>query len=86
MSEEVKQTPLESENAQAQPQTVETPVSNGKETPFQPGQVVKLEDLEAMQSSSDVDDDKLKEMFEKSFEKFKQEEIVSGNILDPRNC
>ncbi len=82
MSDEVKQNPLESENTQAQPQTVAPPASNGSEEPYQPGQVVKLEDLQEMDSTTDVDDDKLKEMFEKSFEKFKQEDIVSGNIIE----
>ncbi|RMF60745.1 MAG: 30S ribosomal protein S1 [Calditrichaeota bacterium] len=50
------------------------------EFPFQPGQVVKADELE--QLLPEEHDEELEKLFEQSFEKFKEEEIITGKILE----
>ncbi|MCB0285701.1 MAG: 30S ribosomal protein S1 [Calditrichaeota bacterium] len=64
----------------------QTPANSGKKAddglPFQPGQVVKLEDLDKIMSEAEHDRKELQDMYDESFSQFKQEEIVKGKILD----
>ena len=83
MSEDVKQ--AQSETADVQ---VETPApaavaqDDSTDAPFKAGQVVKLEDLDKFMAETEEDQSELMSLYEASFEKFKQEDIVSGNILE----
>jgi small subunit ribosomal protein S1 len=79
MSEEVKQQQLDTEDVQ-----VETPSPEGenKEAGFKPGQVVKLEEIDKVMNSVSEEYEKLSNLYAQSFEKFKEEDIVSGNITE----
>ena len=83
MSDDVKQQQLETEDVQAEtPSVEETQPAGTKEGGFQPGQVVKLEDLEAMMASEEDDPSFLMNLYEQSFEKFKEDDIVKGTIAE----
>ncbi|MCB0302563.1 MAG: 30S ribosomal protein S1 [Calditrichaeota bacterium] len=83
MSDDVKQQQLETEDVQAEtPSAEETQPAGTKEGGFQPGQVVKLEDLEAMMASEEDDPSFLMNLYEQSFEKFKEDDIVKGTIAE----
>ncbi len=65
----------------------QTPEVENTETPqelsgIQPGQVVKLEELEKLMSQVDPEDEELRQLYEESFKRVKQEDIVMGRILD----
>ncbi len=85
MSEEVKQNQAGATDASVEtPTPEESPASTSIDTdvPFQPGQVVKLEDLEKIDQKTSADEDELLALYDKSFERFKQEDIVRGTILE----
>lgn len=83
MSDDVKQQQLDTEDVQAEtPSAEETQPAGTKEGGFKPGQVVKLEDLEAMMASEAEDPSKLMDLYEQSFEKFKEDDIVKGTIAE----
>ena len=67
-----------------QPQTPEVE-NTAEETQelggIQPGQVVKLEELEKLMSQVDPEDEELRRMYDESFQRVKQEDIVMGRIL-----
>ncbi|MGH1363378.1 MAG: 30S ribosomal protein S1 [Calditrichia bacterium] len=81
---EVKQEELENKEVQAETPAAAAPVatSDDHDGPFQPGQVIKLEDLDRMMAEADPGDDELLALYEKSFEKLNKEDIVTGNILE----
>jgi small subunit ribosomal protein S1 len=79
MSEEVKQQQLETGDVQAETLSSE---EEGKEVEFKPGQVVKLEDIEKVMNSESEEHEELTNLYAKSFEKFKEEDIVSGKIVE----
>lgn len=80
MSDEVKQEQAETTEVQAETQAVEAVATEGG---FTPGQVVKLEDLERlMAEESGGQSAELMALYDKSFERFKEEEIVSGQISE----
>jgi len=68
-----------------QPQTPEVE-NTAEETQelggIQPGQVVKLEELEKLMSQVDPEDEELRRMYDESFQRVKQEDIVVGRILN----
>lgn len=82
MSEDVKPKTLEPASAQAEAPTLAASANNDWDMPFAPGQVVKPEELEEIMSTAGAGDQEFKEMLEKSFEKFKEDDIVTGKILD----
>lgn len=83
MSEEVKQTQLETTEVQAEtPSSAPSRAEESKEAGFKPGQVVKLEDVDQFMSSISEDREKLSDLYRQSFEQFKEEDIVTGKILE----
>ncbi len=68
-----------------EPQTPEA-VNTAEETQelggFQPGQVVKKEDLDKLMQQVEPEDEELRQLYEESFKRVKQEDIVVGRILD----
>lgn len=80
MSDEVKQEQAETKEVQAETQAVEAVATEGG---FTPGQVVKLEDLDRlMAEETGGQSAELMALYDKSFERFKEEEIVSGQISE----
>ncbi len=80
MSDEVKQEQAETKEVQTETQAVEAVATEGG---FTPGQVVKLEDLERlMAEETGGQSAELMALYDKSFERFKEEEIVSGQISE----
>ena len=49
---------------------------------IQPGQVIKLEELEKLMEQSHPKDPELLQLYEKTFERLRQEDIVKGRIVD----
>ncbi len=78
MTDNVNQSQKEKENV------AESMVENDAvlETKIQPGQVIKLEDLKKLMEEAEPKDPELLRLYEKSFEKIKEEDIVTGVILD----
>ncbi|NOX37518.1 MAG: 30S ribosomal protein S1 [Calditrichaeota bacterium] len=78
MTDNVKQSQKEKDNV------AESMVDNEAvlETKIQPGQVIKLEDLEKLMEEAEPKDPELLQLYEKSFEKIKEEDIVTGVILE----
>jgi len=83
MSEDVKQTQLETTEVQAEtPSSAPSHAEDSKEAGFSPGQVVKLEDVDKFMSTISEDREELSDLYRKSFEQFKEEDIVTGRILE----
>ncbi|MFW9817723.1 MAG: 30S ribosomal protein S1, partial [Candidatus Thorarchaeota archaeon] len=79
MSEEVKQPQLDTEDVLAE---TLSPEGESTEAGFKPGQVVKLEDIDKVMNSVSKENEELSDLYEKSFEKFKEEDIVTGKIVE----
>ncbi len=82
MSEDVKQKTLAPASAQAEAPSLAVSENNDSDMPFAPGQVVKPEELAEFMSTAGAGDQEFKDMLEKSFEKFKEDDIVTGKILE----
>lgn len=83
MSEDVKQNQLSTGDVEAATMTAEVVAPNNSEKEellFQPGQVVKKEDVEKLMVEER--DEALEKLFEESFDRFKEEDIITGKIIE----
>ena len=82
MSDDVKQTPAETTDVQTETPAA-TPAADAMTAKdFKPGQVVSLEDVERMEAIPEPSEEELRNLYETSFAQFKEEEIVTGRILE----
>lgn len=86
MTDDVKQNQPVVEEVKAEKPAVEAAEAvvedSSTDAPFKPGQVVKPEELETAMAEIEKDRQDLLDLYEQSFARFKQEDIVSGNILE----
>ncbi|HQU73475.1 MAG TPA: 30S ribosomal protein S1 [Calditrichia bacterium] len=82
MAEDVKPEQVTATEAEPKTPKAEKKAGAGKEAAFQPGQVMTPEEAEALMAQTDANHDTLQALYDKSFSKFNQEEIVSGSILE----
>ncbi len=84
MNEDVKQNQLSTEDVEAATMTADVVESNNSEKEdellFQPGQVVKKEDVDKLMVEER--DEALEKLFAESFDRFKEEDIITGKIIE----